>query len=214
LQYHWKIIPFNAGTITNIGHIATLNLDSTFSGNLKVVCYASNFCNVSNLSDTLYLQINEAPIIYSIIDQTNSIAVNLSHQDNFNWYLNSSLLSFNNMQTINCIGDGTYTVIANNAGCSDTLSNFISCVVSHLPENITSDHISLNPNPTHGLVKVISKNNQIKNIFVQDITGKLIKQFQINAHLFELDLSDLNNGCYFINIVTNDGTTNKKLIIE
>jgi hypothetical protein len=73
-------------------------------------------------------------------------------------------------------------------------------------ESKNSD-IFIYPNPTKDKVFIRSDTRTINTIHFFDITGKLIKEFvNVNNNKIEIDLHDLKNGIYFINI---DETTTK-----
>lgn len=213
-DYHWQLIPSVAGSITNTGNTATLNIDSTFNGQVKIACYASNFCDVSEVSDTLILNINQAPIIYSITDAgIGTISSNIINASTFNWYLNNVLLNFSNMPIINCIGDGIYTIVANNTNCADTLSNTINCVVS-AQEQIKEELIKIYPNPASSLVNFETNIQDLKEINIYDIAGKLIITSFFIGTKFTLNIVDLSKGFYTVITKSNQRQTCSKLLIE
>lgn len=213
-DYHWQLIPTNAGSISNAGNSAILNIDSTFSGQIKIVCYVSNFCNLSDISDTLILNINQAPIIYSLADNgASAIVSDIINASNFNWYLNNSLLNFANMPIINCIGDGNYTIIANNANCSDTLSNFISCIVSKL-DLLEENFLKIYPNPASSMVNLEFDSQALNEISLYDVTGKLILKTSHLGNKYALNTQDLSKGCYTIIIKSDNRETRSRLMIE
>ena len=45
------------------------------------------------------------------------------------------------------------------------------------------------------------------------MVGKTVYQFEINDIKGSIDLSDLDNGIYFLRLKTNEGTINKKIQI-
>ncbi len=82
--------------------------------------------------------------------------------------------------------------------------------------NTTSNHITIYPNPTSGIV-TISSSQTIANIEVFDVTGKLVYNQQTNNHQtnLEVNLSALSNGIYFINAQNKFGGISKsKLVIS
>jgi hypothetical protein len=214
IEYHWQLFPTSAGNLSITGNTASLNIDSTFAGPIKIVCYASNFCNISALSDTLFLTINEAPIIYSIDDTgLGAVESNIVNATNFNWYLDTVLLNFANMAIINCVGDGVYTIIVANANCSDTLSNFVACVVSDLIAN-EENKINIYPNPTNENVTIETNYDGIKTIHLFDVTGNVIIHKSFNSNKFTLNTNDLSKGCYFIQVNSSTEQFTKRLMVE
>jgi hypothetical protein len=212
--YHWQLFPSNAGIITNNGNSISLNIDSTFVGQVKIVCFASNFCNVSVLSDTLTLTIIQAPIIYSIDDTGfGAVTSTISNASNFNWYLDNLLLNFSNMTTVNCIGDGVYTIIATNATCSDTLSNIITCIISGVT-TMEENQINIYPNPAKEKIFITSNSPQLKVIKIYDTSGKIVKQASFSSNNFTLLTDDLSKGFYTIMISSTHENEAIKLVIE
>jgi hypothetical protein len=160
------------------------------------------------------LNINQAPIIFSLIDGgASNIVSDIINATNFNWYLNNSLLNFSNMSTINCIGDGNYTIIANNANCSDTLSNFISCIVSKLDEKV-ENLMKIYPNPASSIVNIEFNDNNLKEISLFDVSGKLINKISSNNNIYTLHTNDLSKGFYTLMVQNENKQIATKLIID
>jgi len=93
----------------------------------------------------------------------------------------------------NCTTDTSNTVHINVEVCTN---------INELSDN----YFEIYPNPANTYLQVKSENLKGKNIEVLDITGKVIKQVKSN----KLDISDLQNGVYFIKI----GTQVQKFIKE
>lgn len=77
-------------------------------------------------------------------------------------------------------------------------------------EEVVTGSIDVYPNPTTGLVKIQTLVNE--QISVYDSSGKLIFSEVVNADSFEIDLSDFDNGMYFITAVSEDGFRTAKVI--
>ena len=150
------------------------------------------------------------------IDDTGFGAVtsNVVNATNFNWYLDNVLLNFANMPTVNCIGDGVYSIIANNNNCSDTLASFVSCIVSDVNE-ISNTGLNFYPNPAKENITIeIAPNETLKTITLYDVTGKQLKQTFANSNKVILNLSNLSKGYYFINIQTRQSQYISKIVLE
>jgi hypothetical protein len=84
-------------------------------------------------------------------------------------------------------------------------------------KNVIEQHLSIYPNPVNDALTIVSGsyNNQIKNIVLLDLTGKLIATFEPTYQASQtLDLSACKAGMYFLRIEGNDGQFTKKIIIE
>jgi hypothetical protein len=70
--------------------------------------------------------------------------------------------------------------------------------------------VSLYPNPTNGLVNILTKEN-VETIEVYSIIGNLLKTV---SNKNNVDFSDLANGSYFVKVKTNDGVINTQKVIK
>ncbi len=77
------------------------------------------------------------------------------------------------------------------------------------------DEIKIYPNPTTGIVNIIVSGNesQIKTVSVCDLSGKILEN-ELDFRENTLNLSNLNNGIYFLKIQTSLGKTIHKVIIK
>ena len=73
------------------------------------------------------------------------------------------------------------------------------------------------PNPTSDYVKVVLHDNTGgESLSVVDITGKLVTSMSLSTQVgsFDLDVSDLDAGVYFVNVTTEGGNSSRKLIVQ
>jgi hypothetical protein len=124
---------------------------------------------------------------------------------------------------------GTYTIcltVTDANGCSDTYCNDYAFktaspiayvqVVDGLTgiEDNALNSFSIYPNPAANTVTVELQNSLTsgESIYqLQDVTGKLMLSGTINATKFNLDVSALSKGVYFLSLQTNDGRATKKI---
>ncbi|MCL2302714.1 MAG: S8 family peptidase [Lentimicrobiaceae bacterium] len=77
-------------------------------------------------------------------------------------------------------------------------------------DKLLLDNVSIVPNPTTGELKVVAGELKIDKIEVFDIVGKVVlSHLPINQ---KIDISNLNNGIYFIRISTKQGEIVKKVV--
>lgn len=213
-QYFWSILPANAGTVSSNGINAGLALDALYDGPLSISCYAANFCNNSPTSPPLHLTIHAAPTVNAIAAiASNQVEATVINQSNFNWYLDGVPLPYPNSTIINCQGIGSYSVVANNAFCSDSLAEFISCVITAATEK-TGSTIKIYPNPAKAMLYIESAGNEPNYIKVYDYTGKVLQESTVSGKVSSLNLNELNSGCYFITIQSHNSYFSSKIIIE
>ena len=72
------------------------------------------------------------------------------------------------------------------------------------------EEINIYPIPTTGIFTIHSEGMKIKQIKITNILGEVIK----NINNTTIDLSDQPKGIYFVEIKTDKGTTNKKIILQ
>ena len=94
---------------------------------------------------------------------------------------------------------------------SDVSTN-CSGIISETNNIASNIKLNIYPNPSKGNV-FVNSSEKIISISVLNILGeKVISNSRINNN--QLDLSQLNNGVYFINISTKKGVITKKIIVS
>ena len=114
---------------------------------------------------------------------------------------------------------GTYEVklIVYHSACSDTITKTIEVINSLDVNENKQNTIELFPNPTNDKVyinyNVSTTDNLIVNIL--DLQGKIIYSKNVANHNGQLmvDLSELSDGVYFVNLTTGIGVKTVKLIV-
>jgi len=76
--------------------------------------------------------------------------------------------------------------------------------------NSTDNSIKVFPNPSRGIVQIDSGNDNVVEVKVYDLSGKLV----IDTNSLLLNLSDLENGVYIVKITTEEATVSKKIILQ
>jgi hypothetical protein len=71
--------------------------------------------------------------------------------------------------------------------------------------------VSIYPNPTNDKI-YIETSSKIESLKLSDIEGKEIKNSELNVNSSEIDLSDLINGVYFLQITIDSNKTLYKII--
>lgn len=111
----------------------------------------------------------------------------------------------------------TPSVINNTSAATMRFDNLVTRA-SNTNTLLSSDQFTIGdnsfvvyPNPTRDLLGIFNPNNfDIKNIFVTDINGRVVKN-QADS-LTQINVSDLNAGVYFVTIEATEGKTTKKFI--
>lgn len=83
-------------------------------------------------------------------------------------------------------------------------------IEDHSDEN---SEIQLYPNPTNGLIHILSENESIQKIQVFSLSGKLLLEQSLDALSFDLDLANYQSGVYFCKVITtNDAIKHIKVM--
>ncbi len=87
--------------------------------------------------------------------------------------------------------------------------------------NTALNNVSVYPNPTNNLVnvKIVSNENSTVAIELVDALGKLVQNTKnhdvmIGENLFEMNTQELNDGVYFISILSGNNSSKIKLIVK
>jgi len=130
--------------------------------------------------------------------------------------LPSSQLNYNDISADVLTNSYKYFVSITTAGCDFTKSTnlirsnieLVSSVSVKINESLD---ISISPNPSNGLYKIQNNSNYlISNYFVYNNEGQII--LEDDASMF--DLSQFENGFYFLEIVLNNGYRFKRKLVK
>ena len=104
---------------------------------------------------------------------------------------------------INCISDDQYALL---------IDNFKVTKSSNLStDSFNQDQFSIYPNPSQNVVNIESKNNLIiESVKIVDLSGKLI--IEKNQNTNQVDIENLSNGMYIVEVASEGRIYKKKLI--
>lgn len=100
-------------------------------------------------------------------------------------------------------------------GVSHYLIDDVSIVLSvGVTEPKEISDFKIFPQPAHGYVNIQFEKSTSANLVLYSILGKKIMEAEIkNASQFQLDVSNLETGYYFVDLQLNDGIIRKKIIV-
>ena len=117
---------------------------------------------------------------------------------------------FDDNQDQNTLPTGEYQVIVEDVnGCRDTASYFVGSNVSTFPI-LESAAVNVYPTPTTGLLNIEHEGLLINQIFIFSIEGKVV--YQSNTGINQIDISNLERATYFMEIHTDRGIIQKRII--
>lgn len=83
--------------------------------------------------------------------------------------------------------------------------------VLDIKDNILFKNLKVHPNPTTNQFS-ITTNTILNSVKIMNLTGQLVKE--INHDLYNIDVSDLSNGLYFIELTSDNQKGVKRLVIQ
>jgi hypothetical protein len=114
-------------------------------------------------------------------------------------------------------GTGTFVityVYTDVNACSDTAQeNIVVDACLGLSANTALGQNSIYPNPSKGLVTVITQSNNAL-LFVYDVNGKLVKQQQMRYENTNVDLHELTAGIYTFRLQSTETVETFKVVLE
>lgn len=201
VNYNWSngdsinITSGYANTIFKLTVTDTLGCSKTDSVIINEILLTANF--TTNTSDG---------VTYSFADaSTNADSIKYLFGDG-----NSTMISF---PTYSYQANGVYNAcqVAYNECGSDTLCQTINVVSIGISEN-KNDLFELYPNPSDGLFTIKLNNLKAVTLNVYSVAGKLIHSQNIIKTVSQLDLTQQENGCYFVQLVSPKGSSIVRVI--
>jgi hypothetical protein len=82
-------------------------------------------------------------------------------------------------------------------------------------ENSKGYSVAVFPNPAKNQLNIHTENAQIESINMYNISGQLVKQLNnVNSNNSSFNVNELSQGVYMIQITTDKGVENRKVVIE
>jgi len=210
-SYSWNLPSGWSGTSTN----TSINATATTVGGIISVT-ASNGCGTSTAETLLITVIN---IDNSVIVSGNTITANQTGAI-YQWLDCNNSFSIISGETNNQFTatiSGSYAVEINISGCI-SVSNCENITVTSIESDLKNENsVILYPNPANEMISISIGNINIGNsqIEIYNSIGAIINQFNTNQHQINIDLSNFDNGIYFIAITNaNNEIIRKPFVIS
>lgn len=202
--YAWFI---NGNIIPN-ANAATFNASALGSYTVTVT---SGTCSATSGATTVSL--NPTPARPTITRTGNTLTS--SSATGNQWYLNGTMLAGATNQTLNLTANGNYTVIATISGCSSSASQaFAVSNITGINEETQTLKTEIYPNPTAGSFVVTLPEAGPVTLTLFDLTGKKLFSQLLTAPETRLELSPSAKGIYLVQLIREDKTITRKLIVE
>jgi hypothetical protein len=96
-------------------------------------------------------------------------------------------------------------------GVCDEMSDCTDLLFSNLDENMTN-LVSVYPNPTNGVFTVNISDVKATSIAVYNSVGEEVYKAECNGNKAVVDLKNNSKGVYFIQVFTNGGILNQRVV--
>jgi hypothetical protein len=208
---------------TNLFNSVTVTTPTMYTVSAKVVTPNNLLCEATG---TVTLGMHPKPVVAATATRSEictkeKTILTASGADTYLWLNNNhtgAALTFSATQvmthTYTQVMTHTYTVIGTDAnGCKDTAK--VSVKVSACTGLAESDQsgISIYPNPSTGRFTVKSEYDVV--LHVSNELGQLLRVIELNGqNQYQVQVSDLPRGIYFIKGEIGNGRINHKLIVE
>ncbi len=233
--YKWTVaVEYNNGTTTLFGPESSINCTITFNApSTKLPCgstYTSTtaYSAATPVSYALAYRFNFYDNVTNALVSTKTNANSyvyfsqmpgLIFNKTYKWtvevqYFNGTSNVFGPASSNTCtVTWGAFGSKVNN-GDNSVEQNMLSTSNQRIDQSSLliedeNNWLSVFPNPTNGLIK-IEGSLEIINVEIKNVAGQLL----INQKASEIDLTPFDNGFYFINVLTDNGYKNFKIIKE
>ncbi len=140
-----------------------------------------------------------------------------SGANTYTWSSNAGT-AITNTVSVSPIVSTTYTVIGKNAGgCVDTVAKAINVknCTTGIDRVTSNNQVTVYPNPAKGIIHIEGLLlNGTTEITIIDMLGNTVKQVSINNNKISINIADLSEGVYFVNIRTDTNIVTKKVVVQ
>lgn len=195
------------------------NCTSLCAGNYTMIITDINGC----LDSSVFLITEPQPLIVSVTNTASSCASCPNGKATAN--VSGGIAPFayywsplgETTSTINNVLPGCYSVsITDSNNCESIASTCVGFVTSISPVSVNADNISLFPNPSNqfSFIKFNDQSHEeLKFLKLTNIRGEEVEiSYDYNNGCIRLNVSDIDNGMYFVFVVSNNITLQLKFI--
>ena len=163
---------------------------------------------------TLELTINYGPTNTLLINNAGTLSASSQNALSFSWLdcSTNSLIPGETGITFIPNSTGSFATIASNNCGSDT-SQCIQIEVQGL-DALNTQTIVITPNPTNGLITVVTNKFNLQSFQLTDMNGKVIMDKLIESNLVEIDLTDFSDGLYLLKIYNSEKQSTLHRIVK
>lgn len=206
-------LTFHTGSPATEANLLT-NTVVSITENTNYVAFAQNGSCSDELEFTVTVNALPTQPVISVDYLTLSIP---DEYTNYQWYFEGNEIADANANTLEVIGNGTYSVeVFNDNNCSivsDELFFMFSSTFNL--QGINAVEVLPNPFTNQFILQIESESSKELQLNIQDELGKLIytKKISVNKNWSEeIDLNNAPAGIYFLNLSNKEGQWTKRLV--
>lgn len=201
--------------ITNASIAATISQGAQSNGfGYSYACVA--YTSLPSWLGNYMTLITQSPPTTPIITLNGNILYSDAANGN-QWYdQTQGIIAGETGQTYTPTANGDYYVIVTISGCSSDTSNIINVVLSGMTLSENNNTIKVYPNPANDMIflNTNNTNNAELTLNIYNLIGKLIRTELMIQNQQQINIGDLSNGIYMIEINNMEWTEKQKIIIQ
>ena len=209
--YNWSVV---GGTITTGAGTNSVSVNWTIAGAGQLsVSQSTGSCMASS---SISVTVNAAPAIptvYKVGNVLSTTTVATSYQ----WYNGAAAVGTGTTYTATAAGIYTL-VVTNAAGCTTSSSGVLANV--GIKSSRSLSNVTVYPNPTKDMIMISATLNKSQSVTVKifDVNGKLVfntSQNNADANYSKtISLAGYASGVYMVQVITNDGSVQQRIVKE
>ena len=205
----------SANTVNNAYGIAfTMQFDNTYIDENSISVSGNNSwmgTANTNLMAVALKASSETEFAITKIDQTNVSGQGKIGEISFKTLSNSNNTTSFSIIHANLISYDQ-TNIPIDISASIATVNIVN-VTTDIDQAINGNYCNIYPNPNNGKFTIETNSSSKQTVQIFDVNGRLVLTQNISGMISTINANVLSNGIYNINIISNEGIVNKRLII-
>lgn len=192
--------------------VRTLKLENTPSGT-----YYNMSEGIADTANNTSNFLSIAAFTNAIIGNSVTVTNTSTNATTYSWNFGNSVTSNSiNPGPVTYFNNGTYTItlVASNVCHSSTTTAVVNIFSVGLDEKSFDNSVLVWPNPSTGKIKVDNSTNELMEVSIYSLEGRLVYSKNNVAKNEELNIMKLNKGLYEIKIKSGNKIVNRKLVIE
>ena len=198
---------------------ATSNRDAGYDSD-RLATIVSLYSHLPDGSEQLAIQTREAfedgikiPMGFSSqVTEETSYTIAISSIEGANLTTATVYLIDHHQGVITNLNEADYSFSSDEGTFNERFTlQFESDGVLTTPE-ASLESISIYPNPTSGILNIVSPKTPINGVVIYDVQGRKIRQIDFNTESAQIDFSSIEASMYFVEIRTELGSVTKQII--